>query len=223
MKTVFQQVLGTLDSAVFGEVKRPDFWVYWSERPKPSVQHLESGAVATGEPAHNNDRKLAAGRTSVAGIAGAPIASRSMLLAEPVGQVAAFAGGERGLLDLLAADLPQTPVHGRAGKSIKTTDAFWCRRSKTICFPSGVMSNVRIVDRSLNRVKRRVLMVPKSNRQKSCHRPASAPCMYANPRPSGKKRSRSPSRSVRIAGILTGVPSGRTARSGAKVKTLGPE
>ena len=58
-------------------------------------------------------------------------------------------------------------LHSRAGKLIKTTEAFSCLLSKTICFPSGVISNVRIVDRSLNRVKRRVLIVPRSNSQKS--------------------------------------------------------
>ena len=34
------------------------------------------------------------------------------------------------------------------GKLIKTTEAFSCVLSKTICFPSGVISNVRVMDRS---------------------------------------------------------------------------
>ncbi len=106
---------------------------------------------------------------------------------------------------------------------IKTTAEFSRNRSNTICFPSGVTSNVRIEARPVRLVRRRVFMVVRSSSQKSCQGVASVARMNTRPRPSGVNRSRSPSRCVRMSGNSTGVPSGRTALSGVNAKTLGPE
>src|SRR5208282_1329459 len=106
------------------------------------------------------------------------------------------------------------------GRSIMTTCEFSRKRSKTICFPSLVTSKVRMAARFCSLVRGRDFMEARSSSQKSCD--ASSPCMYTRLLPSGEKRTCSPKRRKLIWGNSTLVPSGRTARRGAKVLTFVP-
>ena len=53
------------------------------------------------------------------------------------------------------------------GRSMRTISEFWCERSNTRCFPSGVTSNVFKKPRSVRSVSCRVLPVERSSSQKS--------------------------------------------------------
>lgn len=58
-------------------------------------------------------------------------------------------------------------IESHFGRSIRTMSELCRIRSNTISFPSGVMSNVFILPRSLRRVSGRILFVAKSSSQKS--------------------------------------------------------
>jgi hypothetical protein len=52
------------------------------------------------------------------------------------------------------------------GRSIRTTSEFSRRRSKTICLPSGVISNVRIAAGSVKLVKGRLFIVTRGKTER---------------------------------------------------------
>jgi len=65
--------------------------------------------------------------------------------------------------------------HGRSGRSIRTISELSRKRSKTICLPSGVMSNVRMLPLFAKRVSGLLFQVLRSRSQKSWDGPA--PCI----------------------------------------------
>jgi hypothetical protein len=92
----------------------------------------------------------------------------------PTFNVESHKGHKMEALGLLYKDPPYSELR-HWGRSISTISELLRKRSNTICLPSGVMSNVRMVAVSLRCVSWRVFCVVRSSSQKSCH--VNEPCI----------------------------------------------